>query len=119
MCVDLIVQGYRAYLAEPSAPYDVVLDTGTRLLRVQVKTTSARSCGNPFYKFEMRRRRGQGRRIGYGENDYDLIALVALDIKRVAYQLKAAQTRLVYLTKNIRGGPPGTTFDDLTLERVL
>lgn len=58
-------------------------------------------------------------RVGYKSSDYDLVALVALDVKRVGYQSKTGQTRLVYLTKNTRGGPPGVTFDDLTLESAL
>lgn len=121
VCADLIMQGYRAHLAEPSAPYDVVLDTGDRLLRVQVKATTAqtpRPSGRPCYQFELRRRHGK-QRVGYDSNDFDLVALVALDIRRVGYQNRHGQIRLVYLTKNTRGGPPGTTFDDLTMERAL
>ncbi len=36
---DLILSGYRAYLTDQGLPYDVVVDVGGRLYRVQVKAT--------------------------------------------------------------------------------
>jgi predicted AAA+ superfamily ATPase len=39
VCADLIAKGYVAYLSEQGLPYDVVLDTGDSLLKIQVKAT--------------------------------------------------------------------------------
>ena len=36
---DLILSGYRAFLTEQGLPYDVVLDCGEKLYRLQVKAT--------------------------------------------------------------------------------
>ncbi len=124
VCSDLILRGYQAHLTAPGSPYDIVLDTGDQLLRVQVKTTCCRSSrpdgrkGRERYRFEMRRRHGK-RRVEYDEVGLDLVALVALDIKRVGYTRKLVQTASVYLTKNTGPGLDGVTFDDLTLESVL
>jgi len=39
VCADLIAKGFIAYPSEQGLPYDVVLDVGNRLLKVQVKAT--------------------------------------------------------------------------------
>ena len=39
VCADLILKGFVAFPSEQGLPYDVLLDTGKRLLKVQVKTT--------------------------------------------------------------------------------
>ena len=40
-CADLIMKGLVAFPSEQGLPYDVLVDTGKRLLRVQVKSTTA------------------------------------------------------------------------------
>jgi hypothetical protein len=39
VCADLILKGLIAFPSEQGLPYDVLLDTGKKLLKVQVKTT--------------------------------------------------------------------------------
>lgn len=39
VCADLILKGFVAYPSEQGLPYDVVLDCGGKLLKVQVKAT--------------------------------------------------------------------------------
>ena len=39
VCSDLILKGFIAFPSEQGLPYDVLLDTGEKILRVQVKTT--------------------------------------------------------------------------------
>ena len=39
VCADLILKGFVAFPSEQGLPYDVLLDTGNKLLKVQVKTT--------------------------------------------------------------------------------
>ena len=39
VCADLLMLGYRAFLADQNCPYDVAVDVGGRLIRIQVKST--------------------------------------------------------------------------------
>lgn len=87
---DLILSGYRAYLTDQGVPYDVVLDCASTLFRVQVKATRAarklpgkRALGTG-YLFQVRRAGKGGRRV-YADDEFDIIALVALDIRVIAY----------------------------------
>ena len=87
---DLILQGYRAYLTDQGLPYDVVLDFDGQLLRIQVKATREkrsvpqRSVSTLGYLFHIRRA-GKGGRRRYTNREFDLIALVALDERIIAY----------------------------------
>lgn len=93
VCADLLLQGYNAFLSDQGLPYDVVVDLGPRILRVQVKGT--RKPKNPMpmtrisdgYFFHIRRAGKGGKRI-YGINEFDIYALVALDIHAIAYFAK-------------------------------
>jgi hypothetical protein len=40
VCADLLMKGYNAFLSDQGLPYDVVIDLGRRLVRVQVKGTA-------------------------------------------------------------------------------
>lgn len=91
VCADLILQGYRAFLSDQGLPYDVLLDHGGRLFRVQVKSSlqpknvsSAGRAERIAYTWDVRRKgkHGQSR---LDECDCDLVALVALDLRCVAY----------------------------------
>ena len=90
VCADLILSGHRAFLTDQGLPYDVVFDHGGRLLRVQVKSTGKprpvphRPGSAPAYQFYIRRAGKGGKRI-IGNDEFDLLALVALDIRVVAY----------------------------------
>lgn len=90
ICADLILQGHRAFLVDQGLPYDVVFDHGGRLFRVQVKSTL---CPRPTpnrpgsglsYMFQIRRA-GKGNQRIIGNDEFDILALVALDIRTVAY----------------------------------
>lgn len=90
VCADLLLQGFRAFLADQNCPYDVAVELGGRLIRVQVKATRAprptpgRANGRLAYQWFVRRAGKAGART-YTANDFDVLALVALDIKTVAY----------------------------------
>lgn len=90
VCADLILQGHRAFLVDQGLPYDVVFDHGGRLLRVQVKSTTrprptpGRPGSGPSYMFHVRRA-GKGNRRIINNDEFDVLALVALDIRVVAY----------------------------------
>jgi hypothetical protein len=87
---DLILSGYRAYLTEQGMPYDVVLDYEGKLYRVQVKATRCakriptRGAIGVGYLYNVRRA-GKHRRRLYADDEFEIIALVALDIRVIAY----------------------------------
>ena len=91
-CADLILKGFVAFPSEQGLPYDVLLDTGSRLFRVQVKTTTGprvvpqRSSDSTAYIFNVKRagKRGTQR---HENNDLDIFALVCLDTRKVGYLL--------------------------------
>jgi len=91
ICADLILSGYVAYPSEQGLPYDVVLDIGGRLLKVQVKTTRKsknipqRKSPIPAYIFHIGNNGKGNCRKKYDSDHVDLFALVALDTKRIAY----------------------------------
>ena len=93
VCYDLLLKGYNAFLSDQGLPYDIIVDLGSRILRVQVKGT--RRPKNPMpghrlsdgYFFHIRRTGRRGTRI-YGDNEFDMYALVALDIHAIAYFAK-------------------------------
>lgn len=90
VCADLIFSGYRAFLADQGLPFDIVVEHKNRLLRVQVKSSVRprpvpnRPASGPSYLFHIRRA-GKGASRLIGNNEFDILALVAIDIRRVAY----------------------------------
>jgi hypothetical protein len=96
VCADLLLAGWNAYQSAQGLPYDVVADISGRLIRIAVKSTAAakprfnrgtkaRSC----YRFNVQRpsRLSSGASVikTYTAEHADMVALVALDIRRVAY----------------------------------
>ncbi len=95
VCADLILQGYRAFPSAQGLPYDVVAEIDGALIRVAVKSTlaprsrPARERSRICYQFNVgrtrRRSTGQTDHRAYDPADIDLVALCALDSRRVAY----------------------------------
>lgn len=97
VCADLLMSGYRATVAAEGLPYDIILDVAGKLYRIQVKSTRSvrgrpsRPTARPVYQFTTDRkhrpeRNGpQSKPIAYTDNDIDLFACVALDLRMVAY----------------------------------
>lgn len=104
---DLILSGYRAFLTAQGLPYDLVIDHAGTLLRVQVKATRAakripqRGALGIGYLFQARRA-GKGGRRRYLDDEFDIIALVAMDIRVIAY---LPFSRRILQTVQLR--PPG------------
>ena len=90
VCADLILKGFVAFISEQGLPYDVLLDTGNKLLRVQVKTTSGvrtvpqRNKDAKAYIFGIKRHGTGNKKIN---TDCDLFALVCLDTMKIGYVL--------------------------------
>lgn len=134
VCADLILNGYVAYPSEQGLPYDVVLDIGDRLLKVQVKTTRThkqtpqRVNNSNTYAFNVKRR-GKLNREVHTTTSCDLFALVALDQRIVGYipNCDIKQTmffrveglRGSYRDENINTPVRGRYLSDLTLEDAL
>jgi hypothetical protein len=125
---DLLLSGYRAFLTDQGVPYDVVLEHDRTLLRVQVKSTRearkipGRALGTG-YLYQVRRAGKRGRRV-YSDEVFDILALVALDIRVIAYlPLSEKVLQTIYLR------PPGynyharaertRTIDQYPIEAVL
>ncbi|NLD79524.1 MAG: hypothetical protein GX641_04295 [Mollicutes bacterium] len=90
VCADLILKGFVAFPSEQGLPYDVLLDTGNKLLRVQVKTTKKprkipqRNKDSLAYIFSIKLHGKSNKKIN---NDCDIFALVCLDTMKIGYIL--------------------------------
>lgn len=118
VCADLIIKGFIAFPSEQGLPYDVLLDTGERLLKVQVKTTEKarliqqRSNPIPAYIFSIKRA-GTNGKTRYEESEIDLFALVCLDTMQIGY----LTNKEMPTTINIRvDALRGTYYDEKGVE---
>lgn len=132
VCADLLLAGYRAFRADQHCPYDVAVETGGRLVRVQVKSTRQtrripqRAEHQPGYVFYVRRAGKRGQRL-YGSEEFDLLALVALDVRRIAYLPASDTVATVIFRAHDDGGPrgpngggkTGRVFSDYPVARAL
>jgi len=134
VCADLIARGFIAYPSEQGLAYDVVLDTGSNLLRVQVKTTRThkqtpqRVNNSNTYAFNVKRR-GKLNRSEYTTESCDIFALVALDEKLIGYMknedvkqtmfFRVDSMRGTYRDEKIKGESRGKYLSDLKLEDAL
>jgi hypothetical protein len=90
VCADLIMKGFVAFPSEQGLPYDVLMDNGIRLLRIQVKTTMEpriipqRAKESQAYIFNVKRH-GKNNSQRYDDNEVDIFALVCLDTRKVGY----------------------------------
>jgi hypothetical protein len=90
VCADLILKGFISFPSEQGLPYDVLLDTGKKLFRVQVKTTQThrivpqRNIETKCYSFGIKRA-GRKNQTRYNIDEIDLFALVCLDTMQIGY----------------------------------
>lgn len=92
VCADLILQGHTAFLSDQGLPFDVLAMFGGRLIRVQVKATQTAKNVNAqgrnarlAYSWHIRRRGRSGKGSRLDETHCDVVALVALDTRQIAY----------------------------------
>ena len=122
VCADLLMQGHGAYLTDQNTAYDVVADVGGILIRVQVKATREqraipqRATHIPAYMWHVRRRGRGGARV-YEDNEYDLLALVALDCNRIAYMQPEMKLQTVHIRPEGTSG--GKQFDDYPFSKAI
>lgn len=118
VCADLILKGFVAFPSEQGLPYDVLLDNGKKLLRIQVKTTTAprvvpqRAADSRMYIFNIKRH-GKNNIQRYNRDEIDLFAMVCLDTFKVGYLV----TEDMPDTINIRvDSLRGTYYDEKGLQ---
>lgn len=95
VCADLILSGYRGWQAPNSFSYDVIAEIDGRLVRISVQSTMkprhrpGRATAKQCYRWRVARakRLSTGKTVarGYDQQLTDLIAVVALDIRQIAY----------------------------------
>lgn len=111
VCADLLLGGWHAFHTAQGMAYDLAVDVGARVIRVQVKATlhprhpqpSMRA--NPAYFFSVRRA-GRGAARVYRHDEFDVYALVALDRRLIGYFAKAELPSHL-ITMRIPGGRYG------------
>lgn len=115
VCADLLLQGFTAFLTDQVCAYDIAADVAGRLIRIQVKSTRTpraipqRVGHYPAYMWHVRRAGKGGARI-YGDSDFDILALVALDTRQIAYMPPSRLRQTVHIRpddgrpETIRGG---------------
>ena len=111
VCFDLLLQGYNAFLTDQNCAYDVAVDIDGRLVRVQVKSTREprsipqRVNHRAGYMWNVRRA-GKGGARNYKDSDFDLLALVALDTKQIAYLPPSKTKQTVHIRAHDDAEPP-------------
>ena len=123
VCADLLLCGYRAFLADQNCAYDIAVDVAGRLIRIQVKATRQqrsipqRASHIPAYMWHVRRAGKGGKRV-YGADEFDMLALVALDVRRIAYAAPSELKQTIHIRPN-DDAPVGKTFGAMTFGRAL
>jgi DNA-binding XRE family transcriptional regulator len=114
VCADLILKGFVAFISEQGLPYDVVLDTGKRLLKIQVKTSLGtrkvpqRSMDSQMYIFNIKRH-GKNNQKRYADGEVDAFALVCLSTRKIGYLTNADMPETI----NIRADElKGSYYDE-------
>lgn len=88
---DLILSGYRVTQAHSGSAYDLLVELdGPRFIRIQVKSTGSETTTRPgtkklFYRWELRRGNNRNTPRHYANSEYEIVALVATDIREIAY----------------------------------
>lgn len=122
VCADLLLSGLTAFRTDQNCAYDIAVDLGGRLIRLQVKSTRSarvrqqRSDSSPTYRWHVRRA-GKGGRRNYGDDEFDLLALVALDIRQTAY-VPPSLKRTIFDVQ-APGTSNGKQFSDYSFTRAL
>jgi hypothetical protein len=94
-CADLLLNGYRAFQAGEGLPYDLVVEHRAKLIRVTVKSTlkprprPGRPNSADCYQYQIGQRKrdhtGKTSARAYTAELVDIVAVVALDMRWVAY----------------------------------
>ena len=121
VCADLLLKGYRAFLADQNCPYDVAIEKDGKLIRVQVKATRKarpvpqRVKRTEAYMWHVRRAGKNGARF-YKSGEFDLLALVAIDCNKIAYCLPSQVKNTIHIRNGNVKENKGHIFEEFTFE---
>lgn len=130
VCADMLLRGLRAFRAEQVCAYDVAVDLGARILRLQVKGTRGpraipqRVGHRPAYMWQVRRAGKAGARV-YGAGEFDMLALVALDTRQIAYMPPSRMLQTIHIRTHDDPAPSkfsprgGKTFAQFPFDAAL
>ncbi len=114
---DIVLQGYSCFKIQENLPFDLVmLDSDNKMYRIQVKSTIQRkrnyhTKNKISYCFAITRRRRvlkkqlytkstiEHKENRYNKTDFDILALVAIKIKKVFY-MRHEDLKLKYVSLN-------------------
>lgn len=127
---DLLLKGYQAFDSGQGVNYDLVMESkDNKLLKIQVKTTEEIKNWRPNYSKSQKsyffhiKRTGKNGSRKCTEKDFDLYALVMLDIKQIAYlvnkNIKSESITLRDRNLKYYNEQKSRYFQDLTLEKAL
>lgn len=121
VCAHLLLLGYNAFLTDQNCPYDLAVEMGGRLIRIQVKSTRKpkpvpqRVKSRDAYLWHVKRA-GKGGKRHYRENDFDVLALVALDTARIAFCSPSKVKNCIIIRSDDTTHNKGYSFNDFTFE---
>ena len=127
---DILLKGYQCFDSGQGVTYDLVMEHNNKLVKIQVKTTAkpkdwkseVHQKSTQSYFFHTKRAGKNGART-YSENDFDLYALVMVDIKEVAYLTNKDMPKasITLRDKNLKyyNEQKSKYYQDFTLERAL
>lgn len=127
---DILLKGYQCFDSGQGVTYDLVMEHNNKLVKIQVKTTAkpkdwkseVHQKSTQSYFFHTKRAGKNGART-YNENDFDLYALVMVDIKEVAYltnkDMPKASITLRDKSLKYYNEQKSKYYQDFTLERAL
>lgn len=130
VAADLLLKGYNAFLADQCCAYDIAVDIQGKLVRLQVKATRypkpipKKPNARPAYMWHVRRSGKKGARV-YEADAFDMLALVALDIQKIAYLPPSMQLQTVHIRTHDDAAPPthggkgGKTFAQFPFEKSV
>jgi len=124
VCADLLSMGYAAFMASQNCPYDVAVQVGTRLVRVQVKTAKS---AKPFLQKRQDHiigytwwvRQGKGGLRAYQKDAFDVIALVGLATKQIAYLDINSVKQTMQIPISGHRKTTSKSFSDYTFDKAI
>lgn len=108
---ELMIRGINVTVAAEGLPYDLLAEIDGTIAKVQVKTASSpKDRGNYCFDLKCGSHKAAKRSVAYGPESVDLFAIVALDIRKVAFIHADEATEL----KSLRLRPLDFLLEDVT-----
>ena len=84
---EIYMEGYKALHSSGQSKYDIIIDTGSRMIKTQVKTTTKNTTAKHMqtFRYQICRRAGQKYLDPYEIDDFELYAFACIPLRRVAF----------------------------------